>query len=151
MSRKWIHHGSAFALLLALSLAGCSSAPRIAGGPGDYLRKGMASARLRGGEFYMATGDVELYDYDLFGSLRPSGETVEVAVAIKADRDTGEVLTIAAARDAAAKLDPHVGFAAVCPGASAPVVAVVRVGWSWAWGWGGHWGDHWRFGRRFSR
>lgn len=43
----------------------------------------------------MAIGDADPYYYDLFGILKPSGQTVEIAVVIQADKDTGEVLKIA--------------------------------------------------------
>jgi hypothetical protein len=88
--------GSRFGALsiVILALAGCASVPEIRKGAANYLEQGMVSATLKGGEFYMGIGEVDLYDDSLFGGLRPTGRTVEIAVAIQADKDTGQVLKI---------------------------------------------------------
>lgn len=43
----------------------------------------------------MVIGEVDLYHYNLFGNLKPTGQTVEIAAAVQADKDTGEILRIA--------------------------------------------------------
>jgi hypothetical protein len=83
------------AMLAALVLAGCATMPQVAKGSTNYLQTGMASPRLRGNEFYMAIGEVDLYKYGFFGNLKPSGKTVEIAVVIQADKDSGQALKIA--------------------------------------------------------
>lgn len=88
-------NGALVGMLAALALAGCATTPQIAKGATDFLQTGMASPRLRGNEFYMAIGEVDLYKYGIFGNLKPSGKTVEIAVVIQADKDTGQVLKIA--------------------------------------------------------
>jgi hypothetical protein len=82
-------------LLAALVLANCATAPQVIRGSSNYLEKGMTSPMVKGGEFYMATGQVDLYKYDLWGTLKPSGKTVDIAVVIQADAGTGQVLRIA--------------------------------------------------------
>ena len=59
------------------------------------MQTGTVSEKLKGNDFFMAIGEVDLYSYTLFGDLVPSGKTVEIAVVIQADKDTGEVLKIA--------------------------------------------------------
>lgn len=81
--------------ITALIFLGCASTPQVAKGSSDFLKAGMASAKIKGNEFYMAIGEVDLYKYGLFGNLKPSGKSVEIAVVIQADKDTGEVLKIA--------------------------------------------------------
>ena len=82
--------------IVALSIVGCATAPQITKSSPNYLQKGIASAKLQGNDFYMAVGEVDLYNYGgLFGNLQPSGQTVEIAVVIQADKDSGEVLRIA--------------------------------------------------------
>jgi hypothetical protein len=80
--------------IVVLILGGCVTT-QISKGTSNYLQKGMVSAKLQGNDFYMAIGEVDLYDYGLFGNLKPSGQTVEISVAIQADKNTGEVLRIA--------------------------------------------------------
>ena len=80
---------------VAIALVGCATAPQITKSASNYLQKGMVSPKFQGNEFYMVIGDVDLYGYDLFGSLQPSGQTVEVAAVVQADKDTGEILKIA--------------------------------------------------------
>jgi hypothetical protein len=80
--------------IVLLVLVGCATM-QIRKDTSNYLQKGMVSAKLQGNDFYMAIGEVDLYDYGLFGNLKPSGQTVEIAVAIQADKDRGEVLRIA--------------------------------------------------------
>lgn len=82
------------ATIVLLVLVGCATM-QIRKDTSNYLQKGMVSAKLQGNDFYMAIGEVDLYDYGLFGNLKPSGQTVEIAVAIQADKDRGEVLRIA--------------------------------------------------------
>jgi hypothetical protein len=55
----------------------------------------MASAKVKGNEFYMAIGQVDLYKYGFWGNLKPSGKKVDIAVVIQADADTGQILRIA--------------------------------------------------------
>ena len=81
--------------MVVLALVGCATMPQIAKGSSNYLQKGMVSAKFQGNDFYMVIGEVDLYHYGLFGNLKPSGQTVEIAVAIQADKDTGEILRIA--------------------------------------------------------
>jgi hypothetical protein len=87
--------GVTLALLAASSLAGCATAPHVGKGATNYLEKGMASAKFKGNEFYMAIGQVDLYKYGFWGNLKPSGKTVDIAVVIQADADTGQILRIA--------------------------------------------------------
>ncbi|MGA2973752.1 MAG: hypothetical protein ABSF77_00405 [Spirochaetia bacterium] len=82
-------------LIGVLAIVGCASMPQVTKGVSNYLQTGTVSANLKGNDFYMAIGDVDLYHYGLFGALKPSGKTVEIAVVIQADKDTGEVLKIA--------------------------------------------------------
>jgi len=81
--------------VVAIALAGCATAPQITTGAANYLQKGMVSPKFQGNEFYMVIGEVDLYGYGLFGDLQPSGQTVEVAAVVQADKDTGEILKIA--------------------------------------------------------
>jgi len=83
------------AAIFALALVGCATVPQVTKGTSNFIQKGMSSAKLKGNEFYMAIGEADLYTYGMFGGLRPSGKTVEIAVVIQADKDTGEVLRIA--------------------------------------------------------
>jgi hypothetical protein len=95
-------------LIALIALAGCATIPQVANGAPNYLEKGMVSARTKGEEFYMAIGQVDLYEYGFWGNLKPSGKTVDIAVVIQADQDTGQVLRIATLqpRDAATAGDP---------------------------------------------
>jgi len=87
--------GIVLALGALVVMAGCATAPRVSKSSPNYLQTGMVSARFRGNEFYMVIGEVDLYQYDVFGNLAPSGQTVEIAAAVQADQDTGEILRIA--------------------------------------------------------
>jgi hypothetical protein len=78
-----------------LAIAGCATTPEITKGSSNYIQKGTVSAKLKDNDFYMAIGEVDLYRYGVFGNLKPSGQTVEIAVVIQADKDTGEALRIA--------------------------------------------------------
>ena len=82
----------------ALVVIGCASAPKTIAGSSEFLQKGMASPRLKGNEFYMVIGEVELYSEGFFGGLSPTGKTAEIAAVIQSDEDTGEILRIATAR-----------------------------------------------------
>jgi hypothetical protein len=83
-------------LIAAAGLAGCASLPpRVARGSSNYLEKGMISERTKGGEFYMAIGQVDVYRYNFLGNPVPSGKTVDLAVVIQADKDSGQVQRIA--------------------------------------------------------
>ncbi len=106
-------------LALTGALVGCASAPSIAKGSSNYLQKGMTSASLKGNDFYMAIGDVDLYGYGLFGGMQPSGKTAEIAVVIQADKDSGEALKIATMQtnqDASANGSDYANGAAVASG-----------------------------------
>ena len=81
--------------IAVLALVGCATMPQITKGSSNYLQKGMVSAKFQGNDFYMVIGEVDLYHYGLFGNLKPSGQTVEIAVVVQADKDTGEILRIA--------------------------------------------------------
>lgn len=86
------------ALTVAIAIMatiGCATAPSIVKGSSSYVQKGSSNATLKGNEFYMAVGDVDLYDYGVFGGLQPTGKTAEIAVVIQADKDTGEALKVA--------------------------------------------------------
>ena len=76
-------------------IAGCSTVPQAVKRSSNYLEKGIVSSRTKGNEFYMAIGQVDLYERGFWGNLKPRGRTVEIAVAIQADKDTGQVLRIA--------------------------------------------------------
>ncbi len=91
------------ALAMILTLAGCATTPRVSRGSPSYLQTGMVSARFRGNEFYMAIGEVDLYQYDVFGNLKPSGQTVEIATVVQADKDTGEIVRIATLQSASSQ------------------------------------------------
>ena len=82
-------------MLTILMAAGCATAPEVKKGSFQFLQKGSISPRLRGSEFYMGIGEVDLYSQSLLGGLEPTGKTVEIAVAIQADQDSGEALRIA--------------------------------------------------------
>jgi hypothetical protein len=78
-----------------LAIFGCATMPQINKTSPNYIQKGTVSAKLKDNDFYMAIGEVDLYRDDVFGNLNPSGQTVEIAVVIQADKDTGEALRIA--------------------------------------------------------
>ncbi len=78
-----------------LAVFGCATAPQITKSSSNYLQKGTLSAKFIGSEFYMVVGEVDLYHYNVFGDLEPSGQTVEIAAAVQANKDTGEILRIA--------------------------------------------------------
>jgi hypothetical protein len=81
--------------VVVIALLGCATAPQITKGASNYLQKGVVSAKFKGNDFYMVIGEVDLYQYGVFGNLQPSGQTVEVAAVVQADKDTGEILKIA--------------------------------------------------------
>jgi len=83
------------ATFAVLAIVGCATMPQITKSSPNYIQKGTVSAKLRDNDFYMAIGEVDLYRSDMFGNLNPSGQTVEIAVVIQADKDTGEALRIA--------------------------------------------------------
>ena len=83
------------AAVFILALTGCATTPQITKGATNYLQTGMTSAMLQGNDFYMAVGEVDLYGYGVFGDLKPTGKTVEIAAVIQADKATGEVLKVA--------------------------------------------------------
>jgi len=95
MSGRVLVRPSVLALLAVLAVMGCATVPHISRGSPNYVQTGMVSARFRGNEFYMVIGEVDLYQYDVFGNLKPTGQTVEIAAVVQADRDTGEILRIA--------------------------------------------------------
>jgi hypothetical protein len=76
--------------LLFLALLGCATTPLITKASPNYIVKGTISDQLRGHSFDVAVGQVDLYQYDIFGYLNPVGKAVDIAVAIQADKDTGE-------------------------------------------------------------
>src|SRR5208282_2696291 len=81
--------------IVVLGILGCATMPQVTKGSSNYLQKGMVSAKFQGNDFYMVIGEVDLYHYNLFGNLKPTGQTVEIAVVVQADKDTGEILRIA--------------------------------------------------------
>lgn len=81
--------------IVVLGILGCATMPQVSKGSSNYLQKGMVSAKFKGNDFYMVIGEVDLYHYNLFGNLKPTGQTVEIAVVVQADKDTGEILRIA--------------------------------------------------------
>jgi hypothetical protein len=81
--------------IFALAAAGCATAPHITRGVSNFIQKGTVSPKLKGSDFFMAIGEADLYTENMFGGLSPSGRTVEIAVVIQADKDSGEVLKIA--------------------------------------------------------
>ena len=82
-------------VLFAVLFAGCASTP-AAVHPSNFLDVGAVYPKFKGNTFYMATGQVELYKYGFWGNLEKTGRTIDMAVAIQADPDTGEVQRIAA-------------------------------------------------------
>jgi hypothetical protein len=78
-----------------LAIVGCATMPQVAKGSTNFLQKGMVSAKFKGNDFYMVIGEVDLYHYNIWGNLKPTGQTVEIAAALQADKDTGEILRIA--------------------------------------------------------
>src|SRR5271157_1456899 len=95
VSMKRLVGKALLATFATLVIAGCATAPEINKGSPNFIQKGTVSAKLKDNDFYMAIGEVDLYRYGLFGDLAPSGQTVEIAVVIQADKDTGEALRIA--------------------------------------------------------
>jgi hypothetical protein len=87
--------GGFLTAIFALAVVGCATVPQVTRGTSNFIQKGAVNAKLKGNDFYMAIGEADLFTYGLFGGLRPSGKTVEVAVVIQADKDSGEVLKIA--------------------------------------------------------
>ena len=81
--------------MVVLAIIGCATMPKVSKGSSNYVQKGMVSAKFQGNDFYMVIGEVDLYHYNLFGNLKPTGQTVEIATAVQADKDTGEILRIA--------------------------------------------------------
>jgi hypothetical protein len=74
-----------------MALLGCATTtPLITKDSPNYIEKGTVSSELKGSSFFVAVGQVDLYRYDLFGYLDPVGKAVESAVAIQADKDSGE-------------------------------------------------------------
>jgi hypothetical protein len=82
-------------ILLAVLFVGCASMPEETH-PSNFLDVGKIYPKFRGNTFYMATGQVELYKYGFWGNLEKTGRTIDMAVAIQADPDSGEVQRIAA-------------------------------------------------------
>src|SRR5271157_521161 len=80
---------------VVLVIVGCATTSRITQRSANYLQKGMVSAKFVSNEFYMVVGEVDLYHYNVFGNLEPSGRTVEIAAAVQADKETGQILRIA--------------------------------------------------------
>ena len=87
--------GALLTTVVVLAFIGCASTGQITKGSPNYLQMGMASARFQGNEFYMVIGAVDLYHYNIWGNLKPTGQTVEIAVVVQAKKDTGEILRIA--------------------------------------------------------
>jgi hypothetical protein len=77
--------------LLGGWLLSCASTPEITRGSANFIKIGTVSAKLRGNSFYVALGQANLYKAGLFGVWHPTGQAVDIAVAIQADPDTGEV------------------------------------------------------------
>ena len=86
---------AAIGALAMLIFAGCATITQANKVSASYMHKGSVSEKLKGNDFYMAIGETELLKYDWLGNLKPSGKTVEVAVVIQSDKETGEVLRIA--------------------------------------------------------
>src|SRR5271157_5627667 len=80
---------------VVLVVIGCATEPQITKRSSNYLQKGSVSAKFVSNEFYMVVGEVDLYHYNVFGNLEPSGRTVEIAAAVQADKETGQILRIA--------------------------------------------------------
>ncbi len=81
--------------VFALVLAGCASMPVATTRPSNFLDVGVVYPKLSGNTFYMATGQVDLYKYGLWGDLKKTGKKIDMAVAIQADPGTGQVQRIA--------------------------------------------------------
>jgi hypothetical protein len=82
-------------ILGAVILAGCASLPPETPHPSNFLDVGTVYPKFAGNTFYMATGQVELYKYGFWGDLQKTGKKIDMAVAIQADPDTGQVRRIA--------------------------------------------------------
>ncbi len=122
--------GAVIAVAAALGLFGCATMPQVEKGASNFLQKGMLSAKLKGNEFYMAVGDVDLYRQGMFGNLKATGKTVETSVVIQADPDTGEALKIATlqSNDAAAASPSDLQNGATVANGASYVLADLRGG-----------------------
>ncbi|MGO9308363.1 MAG: hypothetical protein ACLQDL_05000 [Spirochaetia bacterium] len=80
---------------VVLVMVGCATTAQITKRSANYIQKGMVSSKFIGSEFFMVVGEVDLYHYNIFGNLEPSGRTVEISAAVQANKDTGEILRIA--------------------------------------------------------
>jgi hypothetical protein len=84
-------------LVATLLLMACATAPQaVVGDSLGYIEKNMTSPMVKGGEFYMATGQVNIYNDTFLVNPKPTGRKVDIAVAIQADAATGKVLRIVA-------------------------------------------------------
>ena len=88
-------HKALVTTLALLAIVGCATTSQVTKGASNYLQKGKTNAKFMGNDFYMVIGAVDLYHYNLFGNLKPTGQTVEIAAAVQADKETGEILRIA--------------------------------------------------------
>lgn len=84
-NRRLASYRTFLTTVLLLSIVGCA----------NHLQNGEMSAKFTGNDFYMVIGKVDLYDYNIWGNIRPTGETVEIAVAVQAVKDSGKILRIA--------------------------------------------------------
>lgn len=82
-------------LVVLVILTGCASTPPMAR-PANFLDVGTTYPRFQGNSFYMATGQVELYKYGLWGTLEKTGKLIDMAVAVQVDPASGTVQRIAA-------------------------------------------------------
>jgi len=84
-----------YLVFAAVVLAGCASMPVASTRPSNFLDVGAVYSKFTGNTFYMATGQVDLYKYGFWGDLQKTGKKIDMAVAIQADPDSGQVQRIA--------------------------------------------------------
>lgn len=77
--------------ILCLILASCATSPAVLQGSPDYLTVGSVKSNLKGSDFYMAIGNVNLYRHRAFGGVTPTGRSAESAASLQVDRATGRV------------------------------------------------------------
>ncbi len=100
-------------LLLLAVMAGCATTAQITRGSTDYISVGTVSEKLRGHDFYLAIGDVDLYRHNWVGKTVPTGHTAEAAVAVQVNGGTGQVQKLVTLQPAAGAPTDWMNAAAV--------------------------------------
>jgi hypothetical protein len=78
-------------ILLLIVLEGCATTSQITKGSAEYLAPGVVDEKLKGHNFYLAIGDVDLYRHNWVGKVVPTGHTAEAAAAVQVNSATGQV------------------------------------------------------------